>query len=109
LVGQKGLKLKVNDPDAYNFDPRTLLTNILSMYANMSSEDVFLRYVVNDTRSYKTETFEKATRILNNPKKGIVIDQERKDRFEKMVEQIREMKNEIEEEEVRLNLTDTIL
>jgi len=28
----------VNDPDAYNFDPRTLLVNILSMYANMSTE-----------------------------------------------------------------------
>ncbi len=25
LVGQKGLKLKVSDPDAYNFDPRGLL------------------------------------------------------------------------------------
>jgi len=44
-----------------------------------------LKYVVNDTRSYKTETFEKAVRILNNPKKGIIIDQERKDKFEFMV------------------------
>jgi ubiquitin conjugation factor E4 B len=85
LVGQKGLKLKVNDPEAYNFDPRSLLVNILSMYANMSDEADFLRYVVNDTRSYKTETFEKAVRILNNPKKGIIVDQERKDRFEAMV------------------------
>ena len=100
LVGQKGLKLKVNDPDAYNFDPRSLLINILTMFANMSGEETFLRHVVNDTRSYKTEIFEKAMRILNNPKKGIVIDQDKKERFEVMVSQMKDMKNEIDEEEV---------
>jgi ubiquitin conjugation factor E4 B len=94
------LKLKVNDPDAYNFDPRSLLINILTMFANMSGEETFLRHVVNDTRSYKTETFEKAVRILNNPKKGIVIDQDKKERFEVMVSQMKDMKNEIDEEEV---------
>ena len=100
LVGQKGLKLKVADPDAYNFDPRALLGNILSMYANMAGEAVFRGHVVADTRSYKNETFEKAVRIIGNPKKGVVVGQEARDRFEKMVAQIREMKNEIEEEEV---------
>jgi ubiquitin conjugation factor E4 B len=74
LVSQKGLKLKVKNPEEYNFDPRGLLTNILSMYANMSVEDIFLRYVVNDSRSYKDETFDKALRLLGNPKKGIQID-----------------------------------
>jgi len=46
LVGQKGLKLKVNNPDEYNFDPRSLLVNILSMYSNMSVEEAFLKWVV---------------------------------------------------------------
>ena len=66
----------------------------------MSGEETFLRHVVNDTRSYKTETFEKAVRILNNPKKSIVIDQDKKERFEVMVSQMKDMKNEIDEEEV---------
>lgn len=70
------------------------------MFASMSGEETFLRHVVNDTRSYKTETFEKAVRILNNPKKGIVIDQDKKERFEAMVSQMKDMKNEIDEEEV---------
>ncbi len=68
----------------------------------MSQEQVFLKYVVNDSRSYKTETFEKAVRILNNPKKGVIIDQDRKDRFEVMVEKLKNMKLEIDEEDVRL-------
>lgn len=41
------------------------------MYSNMSGEELFLKHVVNDPRSYKTETFEKAVRIINNPKKGV--------------------------------------
>jgi ubiquitin conjugation factor E4 B len=65
------LKLKVNNPERFNFEPRELTINILTMYANMSNEDIFLKHVVNDSRSYKSETFEKAVRIINNPKKGV--------------------------------------
>jgi|LauGreDrversion4_2_1035121.scaffolds.fasta_scaffold78332_1 hypothetical protein len=69
------------------------------MYANMSVEETFLKWVVQDTRSFKIETFDKAVKILNNPKKGVQVDQERKDKFEEMVSKLREMKNEQDEEE----------
>jgi hypothetical protein len=69
------------------------------MYANMSVEETFLKWVVLDTRSFKIETFDKAVKILNNPKKGVQVDQERKDKFEEMVSKLREMKNEQDEEE----------
>eukprot|EP00347_Sterkiella_histriomuscorum_P007831 403347399 len=99
LVSQKDLKLKVNNPDQYNFEPRALLINILMMYANMSEQESFLRHVVNDTRSYKDETFDKALRLLNNPKKGVQIDQERTFKFEVMVSRLKSLRNEINEEE----------
>ena len=89
LVGQKGLKLKVNRPKDYNFDPRGLLSNILAMYANMSNQEKFLNHIVNDSRSFKNENFDKAVKIINNPKKGVDIDQERKELFEKMVIKIK--------------------
>lgn len=57
---------------------------------------------MNDSRSYKSETFDKAVRLLNNPKKGIIIEQDKKERFEAMVEKIKSMKLEIDEEEVWL-------
>lgn len=41
LVGQKGLKLKVANPERFSFDPRGLLVNILNMYANMADQAVF--------------------------------------------------------------------
>ena len=58
-----------------------------------------MKWVVQDTRSFKIETFDKAVKILNNPKKGVQVDQERKDKFEEMVSKLREMKNEQDEEE----------
>lgn len=45
--------------------------NILNMYANMSEQDKFLVNVVRDTRSYNDETFLKAVKIINTPKKGV--------------------------------------
>lgn len=90
-MGQKGLKLKVRDPEAYNFDPRLLLECVLSMYANMSDEEVFLKHVINDSRSYKEETFAKAVRILGNAKKGISLEAEQRDRFEIMVAKLGDM------------------
>lgn len=65
----------------------------------MSVEETFLKWVVQDTRSFKIETFDKAVKILNNPKKGVQVDQERKDKFEEMVSKLRDMKNEQDEEE----------
>lgn len=59
------------------------------MYANMSDEEVFLKHVVNDTRSYKDETFEKALRLLNNQKKGVQIDQTKQKKFEDMVAKLK--------------------
>jgi hypothetical protein len=41
------------------------------MYANMSLEPIFLKNVVNDARSYSNQTFIKAVKIINNPKKGV--------------------------------------
>ena len=89
----------MNNPEAYNFDPRLLLQHIVMMYANMSDEESFLRHVVDDSRSFKTETFEKTVRILSNPSKGVVVDAESRDRFEVMVGKLKTMRVDIEEED----------
>ncbi|CDW72140.1 u box domain-containing protein [Stylonychia lemnae] len=99
LVSQKGLKLKINNPERFNFEPRELLINILCIYANMSEEQVFLQNVVKDSRSYKDETFQKALRLLQNPKKGVQIDGPRTGKFEIMVQKLIELKVGIDEED----------
>ena len=48
LIGQNNLKLKVRNPQEYEFDPVCLLQNLLKMYANMADEEEFRKNVVND-------------------------------------------------------------
>lgn len=52
--------------------------------------------MVNDTRSYKDETFEKALRLLNNPKKGVQIDAVKTLKFEVMVHRLKSLRSEID-------------
>lgn len=76
-----------------------LLQHIVLMYANMSSEEVFLNHVVGDARSFKAENFEKVVRILGNPAKGVQVDSESRERFEAMVGVIKGLRRELEEED----------
>jgi hypothetical protein len=78
------------------------------MYANMSSEETFLKLVVSDSRSFKIETFDKAIRVLENPAKGIIVSQEVKEKFEIMVLKIKDLKTLNDEEDVRSCLITTV-
>lgn len=60
LVGPKCGELRVKEPEKYHFDPRTLLSDILQVYLNLSDQEEFARAVANDGRSYKKELFEMA-------------------------------------------------
>jgi hypothetical protein len=55
----------------------------------MSNQEKFLSHIVNDSRSFKNENFDKAVKIINNPKKGLISIKERKELFEKMVIKIK--------------------
>jgi hypothetical protein len=62
------------------------------MYSNMSSEDIFLQHVVNDSRSFKSENFDKVIRIIGNPAKGVTVDSDSKEKFELMAVKIKSMR-----------------
>jgi len=70
------------------------------MYSNMSQEDSFKQYVVDDGRSYSNETFEKAINILNSTKKNIIIDMAHQQAFETLAAELKVMKNSAMEEDV---------
>jgi len=71
LTSQKGLKIKINKPERFYFQPKELLIDIVTTYGNMMDYEVFRRHVINDDRSYSDEGFEGAVKILNSVKKGI--------------------------------------
>ncbi|CAJ2512100.1 Uu.00g077250.m01.CDS01 [Anthostomella pinea] len=66
LVGPKRGQLKVEDAKKYHFDPKTLLSDFIDVYINLSSKATFIDAVASDGRSYKPTNFEAAARLLKN-------------------------------------------
>ncbi|KAH8883682.1 hypothetical protein GQ53DRAFT_428166 [Thozetella sp. PMI_491] len=60
----KSRNLKVDKPEKYHFNPRTLLPEIVEIYLNLGGSTAFVEAVAADGRSYKPETFAATTRIL---------------------------------------------
>ena len=64
MVGPKSSQLKVENPEEYSFNPKTLLSEIVDVYLNLQSKENFVIAVARDGRSYKPANFEKATIVL---------------------------------------------
>jgi len=64
LSGPRCQELVVRNREKYEWDPRFLLTRIVTMYLHLSEESVFVDAVARDERSYNEELFPRASVIL---------------------------------------------
>ncbi|KAF2155553.1 ubiquitin fusion degradation protein-2 [Myriangium duriaei CBS 260.36] len=64
LTGPKQSNLKVENPQEYGFDPKSLLSDLLDVYLNLRTKEPFLRAVARDGRSYKPANFVHAASIM---------------------------------------------
>ncbi|CAN8104210.1 unnamed protein product [Discula destructiva] len=75
LVGPKSQNLKVEDSDRkYKFNPKTLLPDVVDIFLNLGGAQTFVDAVADDGRSYKPETFNKASQIMS--RKGLKAREE---------------------------------
>nr|CAG8450796.1 4777_t:CDS:10 [Entrophospora candida] len=88
LVGPRCIDLKVKDPDKYRFQPKKLLSRILTVFLNLCKHSEFIYAVARDGRSYKKEMFSKAAGIMN--KFGMKSDADIK-KLEKFVNEVEEV------------------
>ena len=65
MVGPKCQNLRVQNPEKYHFNPRALLSDILTVYLNLSSKPAFSHAIATDGRSYKPATFDRAIAVLS--------------------------------------------
>jgi ubiquitin conjugation factor E4 B len=65
LVGPRCNDLRVENKEKYHFNPRQLLSDVVQVYLNLDDQDVFIRAVAGDGRSYKKELFEYAAKICS--------------------------------------------
>lgn len=63
LAGTRMQELKIKDPQRAGFNPRELLKKILHVYLNLARREEFVKAIAADGRSYRKETFTKATAI----------------------------------------------
>ncbi|KAK6339107.1 hypothetical protein TWF696_009891 [Orbilia brochopaga] len=64
LVGPKCSNLRVKNPQKYRFDPKTLLSEMISIYLNLGTRPDFVRAIAADGRSYSPDLFPRAHAIL---------------------------------------------
>lgn len=74
LVSTKSLNLRVDNPEKYHFNAKTLLPDIVEIFLNLGSAQSFVEAVAGDGRSYKASTFDRATDIMS--KKGLKAPEE---------------------------------
>src|SRR4051794_28797891 len=68
FTSQRGLKLKVKNMKNYGFDPKFILTAIVTTYISFCNYNEFLELIVKDERSYKIQSFEKVKAIYGRGK-----------------------------------------
>jgi ubiquitin conjugation factor E4 B len=63
IVGPHCIELKVNKPSKYKFSPINLLSDLINIYTNLSSIDLFISAVAGD-ELFQIKNAQKASRIL---------------------------------------------
>jgi ubiquitin conjugation factor E4 B len=99
LVGPKKADLKVENPAAYHWDPRTLLSEIVDVYLNLREKQLFLESVATDDRSYRPEYFVEAAKIMDRFK---LKSPEELQKWDHLAERIRGLKEEHDMEDADL-------
>jgi ubiquitin conjugation factor E4 B len=64
LTGPKSRTLKVENPEKYFFNPKTLLPELVDIYLNLGNSRSFVEAVAADGRSYKPATMAATAHIL---------------------------------------------
>ena len=97
MVGPKSTNLKVeNMQQEYNFNPKALLSDIMTVYVNLSAKQNFISAIARDARSYKPSNFERAATIM---KKNVLKSPEEIRTWENLAAAVAKAKALEEEEE----------
>jgi ubiquitin conjugation factor E4 B len=93
------MKLKVKNMKEYGFDPKLMLTNLVSIYNNLRGYKKFLTFLVKDPRSFRLEHFEKVLK-LHSKKKIEIRNSDEVEGFSKMIEELKIVQEEIKQQEI---------
>ena len=98
LAGPKCSNLNVKNMEKYRFQPKELLSDIITVYLNLSDQTEFVRAVASEGRSYKKSIFERAAWIAT--KRGLKSSTE--------VEQLMLFVTKVEETKILIDAEDDL-
>ncbi|KAK8202687.1 putative ubiquitin fusion degradation protein UfdB [Phyllosticta capitalensis] len=99
LVGPKQSNLKLENPQEYGFNAKSMLAEIVDIYLNLKEKDSFLMAVARDGRSYKPENFNKAGNIM---RRFALKSEEEIAKWEALAAKVQAFKDADDEEEADL-------
>ena len=97
LAGPRSRNLRVDNPAKYNFNPKTLLPELIDIYLNLGARPSFIDAVALDGRSYRPEVFDAASRILSSK---ALIDPSKLDAWNKLKSQFAKAKEVADQAEL---------
>ena len=83
----------------YGFDPKFILSSVVSIYLSFKEYKDFLSFVVRDERSFKIENFETVKSLKEKEK--IILDYEKYHSLIGLIEDLRNLYNQSKAEEVK--------
>ncbi|KAK3819761.1 MAG: ubiquitin elongating factor core-domain-containing protein [Benniella sp.] len=97
LVGDRMSTLKVKNPEEYRFQPRILLSDIISIYLHLDGP-TFVSALARDNRSFSAKIFHKACGILQGRNLKSPDEIAKLNRLVQKVQDVRQQEAEDEEE-----------
>ncbi|KAG8832211.1 hypothetical protein FRC17_001747 [Serendipita sp. 399] len=97
LAGPRCADLKTKDLDKYKFDPREMLSKVLQIYINLSSESAFIQAIATEGRSYRKGLFDSALHIARS---RVLKSPEELDTFARFAVRVEEVRLAMDEEDI---------
>lgn len=97
LVSPKSQNLKVENADKYHFNPKTLLPDLVDIFLNLGGAQSFVEAVASDGRSYKAETFARASDIMT--RRGMKAKEDL-EAWNELIDRIAKTKEELDQAEL---------
>jgi len=95
LVGPKSKELKVRNAAKYHFDPKELVSGIITIYLNLGKESCFCEALPRDGRSFSMDLFPQADRVLSILNKPVEMRAD----LQILAERVRQCQRQMLEEE----------
>ena len=102
FITPRGNDLKVKNLSEYEFNPKFILSSILTVYSSFDNYIEFIECIVKDERSYHYENFFKAKKIVEETGK-IPIEVLTLEKYNKLINKLKSIEEEIKSQELNFD------